>query len=253
MKAKIIIIIILFSILNITQVKAGGGNIMPASISNTILSAAFSYPDGIKYGEKFNVSITFSVTFQNESINMVNITEVRVYLLDKNANVSRPQAWLLTECYGSGSLWTTDEFSHPLYTIKKPSLGESAFCDFKPVEVYVSSYFTKPIEAKLYIEIWFRIPGIYMTDVYGFTYPWYRGVMFTGAGETPIVTINSSPSPPNFTQYLIIAGASAIVLAIIVIAVLKLIKKGLYTRLKTRPIEGKLDTPSKTQLFISHA
>jgi hypothetical protein len=224
----------------IPQAKAGSGGILPFSIQNTTLQASFTYPDNIQISEgptqnSFNVSVAFSVIFQNSSIQRVNVTEVDVFVEDVNANLTSiandgpysENGFIPNN--GSGSLWTSDDFTNPIGTLT-PAVDEITF---KPISVYCGdSEFVRfeiygPSEVRLFVEIWLRILNLNTVTnqqivslpsgtVRNVTLPYRDMALYTGEGESPIITITTTaPNQPNFTIYLFIIIVAVCILAIV--------------------------------------
>jgi len=207
------ILLLLVSASLIGRVNTGTGVILPASISNTILSVSFSYPDSIKSNqESFNISLTISVTFHNQSLQIVNITRIEASLENINTDVT---PYTGKDKYWLGSEWTWDEFENPVCTLRKSSYAETASEDF---QIQMTRYYGLPstiTEVKLYIEIWFRIPRITMRQD-PFVYPWYYGVLYTGSGECGRINISKSISAPDYITPVIYVSIGIIIVSIII-------------------------------------
>jgi hypothetical protein len=230
---KIACLFLAIVLLCIEVPKANSGNayIVSVDIQNTFFQASFSYPDTIQFRRPFNVSVTISIGFYNNSINTVNVTEVSVVLLEKNVNVSE-FVWDVQHgfvgsdipTYGWGS--TPYNFSQPYWTVKKPDNGLTGNFEFAPITMnpyssatYISHpEFNNPVEVKLFVEIWFRILGVNSRDPsLGHIVPWLNANIYTDQFETPIIKIPSNAPPFDFTPLLVIGaiGISAAALLII--------------------------------------
>jgi hypothetical protein len=238
----------------VPHVRAGSGNILPYTVQNTTVQASFSYPDNIKISDElpqnaFNVSVTFSVNFGNSSIRRVNVTEVDVYIVDTSVNladfVNDRLAYTFLQ-YGSGSLWTSDDFTNPICTLTTPKGSETAFYDFKPITVGVNLPTNNPTQVRLVVEIYFRILNLTTVTnqpivsepsgkVSNVTLPYLYAAIYTGEGESPIITITPTGQQPNLTPYLFI-----IVICILAVAI------GILIYARTKRTERKAEIQTET-------
>ena len=229
-------IILCFACLSVAKkVDAGAYSSLPCTIYGTTISYSVAYPDSFYIDEKVNVSLTISVTFKNESISTVNITEIGVRVYDLTANltdIAINQQLDIEKLYHSGGIWSTGD---PIYTIEKPPTTETAFLNIDSITLYPSHILrigNEGKQARLYIEIHFyfidkngtivfrKVDHLSNLEAWFIGYEW---IIYTEEGEAPLITLlpHSRNELPPLTQPLIFT----IIVASCIITIIYIIKK----------------------------
>jgi hypothetical protein len=182
MKILITFLISITFILFAPLARAGQGILLPNAVSGVMYAVAFSYPDTLRHGENYTVSMNMAVLFNNVSVKSISITQIDFFVVPENENPSGSNHEVVK--YFVGEQWISGH-SEPLYVIRRESLGETVVANFNETQLNELDYFSKGTTAKMYVEIQFFVS----TDTarYPFTY-------FADSGEMPRVQLLPSES-----------------------------------------------------------
>jgi hypothetical protein len=169
MKATVLLIVLGIVLVLLPSARAGQGILLPNVVSGVTYAISFSYPDTLKHGENYTVSMNMAVLFNNASITNVNVMQIDVFVVPENVNPS--SAFHEMTKYFVGEQQASD-YSHPLYTIRRELLGETVVANFDEILLTEGNSINEGRIGKFYVEIQFEVetntayyPLIYYADV----------------------------------------------------------------------------------------
>jgi hypothetical protein len=185
MKILVAFLILITFLVCAPLARAGQGILLPNAVSGVTYAVAFSYPDTLRHGENYTVSMNMAVLFNNVSIDSISVTQIDFFVVPENENPSGSNHEVVK--YFVGEQRAFDQFE-PLYVIRKGSLGETVVANFNEIQLNESDYFNERTTAKMYVEIQFVVS----TDI-----TFYPLTYFADSGEMPRVQL--LPSEPAAT------------------------------------------------------
>jgi hypothetical protein len=200
MKIFIAFLILITFLLFAPPALAGQGILLPNVVSGVTYAVAFSYPDTLRHGENYTVSMNMAVLFNNVSVDSVSVTQIDFFVVPENENPSGSNHEVVK--YFVGGQWASGH-SEPLYVIRRESLGETVVANFNETELNELDYFNERTIAKMYVEIQFVVSTD--TAFYPLTY-------FADSGEMPRVQLLPSESAVTIISFYKNAGILAAIL-----------------------------------------
>lgn len=180
MKAAVFLIVLGMVLVFLPSARAGQGILLPNAVGGVMYAISFSYPDTMKDGENYTISMNMAVLFNNASVSNINIMQIDVFVVPENENPTSTDQGMTK--YFFAEQWTND-FSKPLYTIHKANLGETVVANFHEIRLIEGNSIDEKRIAKIYVEVQFQVE----TDAYSYPLTYYAD-----AGEMPRVQLLSS-------------------------------------------------------------
>ena len=177
MKAAIFLVVLGMVFAFLPSARAGQGILLPNAVNSVLYAVAFSYPDTMKDGENYTISMNMAVLFNNVSVSNINIMQIDVFVVPESEKPTSTNHEMAK--YFFSEEWT-DDFSNPLYVIHKAKLGETVVANFNDMRLIEGNPIDEKRTGKIYVEVQFQVE----TDLNS-----YPLIYYSDAGEMPRVQL----------------------------------------------------------------